>query len=219
MSIKEKVQPFPELKESILHDINKFRTQSDQSSKTILTKQDDLDTRVKSIYDICSNFKSLRLQETEEKRDQYREMSKQITSLSELAQHAQVPSRYFYFYSNSNSLNIGWTCHYKRKIVGTNWGSCDLPSNGTFTIGKLIVYFTNICQVRDKLAREYILKELELHRGFEAEKAAINNTHQSKIKEIEDVNHELKATNISLVSLVEQKVVTLDFTYTIHSRN
>lgn len=107
MSIKEKVQPFPELKESILHDINKFRTQSDQSSKTILTKQDDLDTRVKSIYDICSNFKSLRLQETEEKRDQYREMSKQITSLSELAQHAQVPSRYFYFYSNSNSLNIG----------------------------------------------------------------------------------------------------------------
>lgn len=63
-------------------------------TKLILTQQEQLDTQVQTIHDICLSFKSFRLLEADEKRDQCREMSKQITSLSELAQHAQV-HKYF----------------------------------------------------------------------------------------------------------------------------
>lgn len=76
-----------------LHDDDTLIRSCEESkriTKLIITQQDQLDTRVQTIHDICSSFKSLRLLEADEKRDQCREMSKQITSLSELAQHAQV---------------------------------------------------------------------------------------------------------------------------------
>jgi hypothetical protein len=56
------------------------------------------------------------------------------------------------------------------------------------------------------MSREYILKELELHRSFEAEKASINTAFASRIKAVEDDNIELKKTCATINEDLEKKV-------------
>lgn len=50
------------------------------------------------------------------------------------------------------------------------------------------------------------MKELELHRSFEAEKASINSTFAAKIKIVEDENIDLKKTCATTIEDLEKKV-------------
>lgn len=85
-SLEEKVEPLPNIKDMI----KMSRSEVDKTTSEIIRRQDDLDNAVHSVHEICSGFNTFRLQDTEDKREKHREMSKQITALSELAQHAQV---------------------------------------------------------------------------------------------------------------------------------
>lgn len=93
----EKIEPLYSLRDTVTKS---YRDMEDISN-TILRRHNDLDDRVQTLCDLCANFKSLRLNETEEKRDQYRDMLKQVTSLSELAQHTQVLSITSFYYSTN----------------------------------------------------------------------------------------------------------------------
>lgn len=66
------------------------------------------------------------------------------------------------------------------------------------------------------MSREYILKELELHRSFEAEKAGINTTFASRIKVVEDDNIELKKTCATISENLEKKVNKLNYLWFNH---
>lgn len=67
--------------------------------------------------------------------------------------------------------------------------------------------------MRDRLSRETILKELELHRNFEATKASLISANEKKLKTIEDENLELKKSNSALCEDLETKVTTTKVTY------
>lgn len=84
--VLEKLDSFSSLKEGIANS----QASAEEALDKISNKYDNLDNKVTALHDICSSLKSLKLVEVEEKREQHREMSKQITSLTELSQHSQV---------------------------------------------------------------------------------------------------------------------------------
>lgn len=84
------LEPLLLIKNSLIEEVKKSEIKSEEASKIISEKQNDIESKLQSVFDICTNLKTQKIQEAEEKRDQLREMTKQVNSLSELAQHSQV---------------------------------------------------------------------------------------------------------------------------------
>lgn len=89
-TIVDVLKPVLLIKNSLIEEVKKTEAKAEETSKKITEKQNDIESKLQSVFDICTNLKTQKIQEVEEKRDQLREMTKQVNSLSELAQHSQV---------------------------------------------------------------------------------------------------------------------------------
>lgn len=88
--ISDKIELVFLIKDSLMEEMQKTDVKSEEVSRKFAEKQHEIESKLRFVHDICTNLKTQRIQEAEEKRDQFREMTKQVNSLSELAQHTQV---------------------------------------------------------------------------------------------------------------------------------
>jgi DNA repair exonuclease SbcCD ATPase subunit len=101
--ISDKLEPVFLIKDSLIKEMKKTDVKAEEVSRKLAEKQHEIESKLQFIHEICTNLKTQRIQEAEEKRDQLREMIKQVNSLSELAQHTQVWNLtivFFFFSSN-----------------------------------------------------------------------------------------------------------------------